>query len=117
MGYIDDAFAKLKSNLEITQTEQDTAVRRHTSIRDYVKPVGPDRRLPDRQLPAGHEDQEAQGHRHLHRHRRGRRPGRLPRPVTGRGARTSWETLLATAGRMRTGTGWPSSSRSAATTK
>jgi hypothetical protein len=36
MGYIDDAFAKLKSNLEITQTERDTAVRRHTGIRDYV---------------------------------------------------------------------------------
>ena len=36
MSYIDDAFLRLKSNLEITQTEQDTAVRRHTSIRDYV---------------------------------------------------------------------------------
>ncbi len=37
MGYIDDAFANLKHNLEITQTEQDTAVRRHHSIRDYIK--------------------------------------------------------------------------------
>lgn len=36
MGYVDDAFLKLKSNLEITQTEQDTAVRRHITIRDYV---------------------------------------------------------------------------------
>lgn len=36
MGYIDDAFLQLKSNLEITQTEQDTAVQRHTGIRDYV---------------------------------------------------------------------------------
>ena len=36
MSYVDDAFAKLKSNLEITQTEQDTAVSRHTGIRDYV---------------------------------------------------------------------------------
>lgn len=36
MGYIDDAFLNLKSNLEITQTEQDTAVRRHTAIRDHV---------------------------------------------------------------------------------
>jgi hypothetical protein len=36
MGYIDDAFASLKHNLEITQTEQDTAVRRHTIIRDYL---------------------------------------------------------------------------------
>jgi hypothetical protein len=36
MGYIDDAFRNLKSNLEITQTEQDTAIRRHTGIRDYV---------------------------------------------------------------------------------
>ena len=37
MGYIDDAFANLKHNLEITQTEQETAVRRHHAIRDYVK--------------------------------------------------------------------------------
>ena len=36
MGYIDDAFLRLKSNLEITQTEQDTAVKRHSGIRDYV---------------------------------------------------------------------------------
>ena len=36
MSYIDDAIQQLKSNLEITQTEQDTAVRRHTGIRDYV---------------------------------------------------------------------------------
>jgi hypothetical protein len=36
MSYIDDAFLRLKSNLEITKTEQDTAVRRHTGIRDYV---------------------------------------------------------------------------------
>ena len=36
MGYIDDAFGNLKHNLEITATEQDTAVRRHTGIRDYV---------------------------------------------------------------------------------
>jgi hypothetical protein len=37
MGYIDDAFANLRHNLEITQTEQDTAVRRHNAIRDYLK--------------------------------------------------------------------------------
>jgi hypothetical protein len=36
MGYIDDAFTNLKHNLEITQTEQDTAVRRHHSIRSYI---------------------------------------------------------------------------------
>jgi hypothetical protein len=36
MGYIDDAFLNLKSNLEITQTERDTAIRRHTAIRDYA---------------------------------------------------------------------------------
>lgn len=36
MSYIDDAFANLKTNLEITQTEQDAAVRRHSNIRDYV---------------------------------------------------------------------------------
>jgi Second Messenger Oligonucleotide or Dinucleotide Synthetase domain len=37
LGYIDDAFANLKHNLEITQTEQDTAIRRHHNIRDYIK--------------------------------------------------------------------------------
>jgi hypothetical protein len=37
MGYIDDAFASLRHHLEITQTEQDTAVRRHHGIRDYVR--------------------------------------------------------------------------------
>jgi hypothetical protein len=37
MGYINDAFAKLKSNLEITTTEQDLAKARHAAIRDYVK--------------------------------------------------------------------------------
>lgn len=37
MGYIDDAFAKLKSNLEITKTEQDLAKARHEAIRDYVR--------------------------------------------------------------------------------
>jgi hypothetical protein len=37
LGYIDDAFANLKRNLEITPTEQDTAVRRHHNIRDYIK--------------------------------------------------------------------------------
>jgi Second Messenger Oligonucleotide or Dinucleotide Synthetase domain len=36
MGYVDDAFMNLKSNLEITQTEQDTAARRHIRIRDYI---------------------------------------------------------------------------------
>jgi hypothetical protein len=37
MRYVDDAFGKLKRNLEITQTEQDLAKARHKVIRDYVK--------------------------------------------------------------------------------
>ncbi|MGI5223750.1 CBASS oligonucleotide cyclase [Actinoallomurus sp. CA-142502] len=37
MGYIDDAFTKLKNNLEITKTEQDLAKARHAAIRDFVK--------------------------------------------------------------------------------
>ena len=37
MGYIDDAFANLKRNLEITQTEQDLASRRHEAIREFVE--------------------------------------------------------------------------------
>lgn len=36
MGYIDDAFTKLKSNLEITRTEEKLASLRHTTIREYV---------------------------------------------------------------------------------
>ena len=37
MGYIDDAFTKLKHNLEITQTEQNLAKARHEAIRDFVR--------------------------------------------------------------------------------
>jgi hypothetical protein len=37
MGYVDEAFAKLKSTLEIGKTEQDLAVRRHHQIRDHVR--------------------------------------------------------------------------------
>ena len=37
MGYIDDAFANLKHNLEITQTEQDLAKARHEAIRVFVR--------------------------------------------------------------------------------
>ncbi|MGD0570193.1 MAG: CBASS oligonucleotide cyclase [Candidatus Sulfotelmatobacter sp.] len=37
MSYIDDAFDKLKSNLEITQTETDLAVTRHNLIREHIE--------------------------------------------------------------------------------
>lgn len=37
MGYVDDAFSNLKSNLEITTTEQTLASNRHTAIRDFVR--------------------------------------------------------------------------------
>lgn len=37
MGYVDDAFARLKSTLEIGKTEQDLAVRCHHQIRDHVR--------------------------------------------------------------------------------
>ncbi|MFJ5668503.1 CBASS oligonucleotide cyclase [Micromonospora chalcea] len=37
MGYIDDAFTKLKSNLEITTTEQKLAAARHAAVRDFVR--------------------------------------------------------------------------------
>lgn len=37
MGYVDDAFAKLKSNLEITTTESRQASSRHQAIRDHVR--------------------------------------------------------------------------------
>src|SRR5260370_5866421 len=37
MSYIDDAFEKLKSNVEITQTEEDLAVTRHNLIRDHIE--------------------------------------------------------------------------------
>jgi hypothetical protein len=37
MGYVDDAFSKLKATLEITATEADLATRRHREIRDHVR--------------------------------------------------------------------------------
>jgi|SRR6185312_5956816 len=37
MSYIDDAFDKLKSNLEITQTEANLARTRHTLIRQHIE--------------------------------------------------------------------------------
>ncbi len=37
MSYIDDAFAKLKSNLEITQTESRLAQTRHQLVRDHIE--------------------------------------------------------------------------------
>ncbi len=36
MGYVDEAFAKLKSNLEITATEQKLASRRQNEIREHL---------------------------------------------------------------------------------
>ena len=37
MSYVDDAFDKLKSNLEITKTERDQAQTRHRLIRDHIQ--------------------------------------------------------------------------------
>lgn len=37
MTYVDDAFAGLKANLEITTTERDLAVARHHRIRDHIR--------------------------------------------------------------------------------
>jgi predicted nucleotidyltransferase len=37
MSYVDDAFDKLRSNLEITQTEQDLAATRHNLVRDHIR--------------------------------------------------------------------------------
>ena len=37
MSYIDEAFDKLKTNLEITQTESKLAQRRHRLVRDHVR--------------------------------------------------------------------------------
>ncbi|MEH1126474.1 CBASS oligonucleotide cyclase [Micromonospora sp. CPCC 206061] len=39
MGYIDEAFIKLKHNLEITATEQKLASARHEAVRDFVRGV------------------------------------------------------------------------------
>lgn len=36
MGYVDEAFEKLRKNLEITQTERDFASRKHNEIRDHI---------------------------------------------------------------------------------
>ena len=37
MGYLDDAFQKLKSNLEITKTEARLAQTRHKLVRDHIE--------------------------------------------------------------------------------
>lgn len=37
MSYIDDAFEKLKSNLEITETESELAQTRHNLIREHIE--------------------------------------------------------------------------------
>ena len=37
MSYVDDAFGKLKSNLEITQTEGQLAQTRHQLVRDHIE--------------------------------------------------------------------------------
>lgn len=37
MGYVDDAFKNLKSNLEITQTESQLAQTRHQLVRDHIE--------------------------------------------------------------------------------
>jgi predicted nucleotidyltransferase len=37
MGYVDDAFVKLKSTLEIGKTEREFAARQHQQIRDHVR--------------------------------------------------------------------------------
>ena len=37
MSYVDDAFDKLKSNLEITKTESEQAQTRHQMIRDHIE--------------------------------------------------------------------------------
>ena len=37
MSYVDDAFKKLKSNLEITQTESQLAQTRHQLVRDHIE--------------------------------------------------------------------------------
>ena len=37
MGYIDDAFDNLKSNLEITKTESDLAQTRHKLVRNHIE--------------------------------------------------------------------------------
>jgi hypothetical protein len=36
VGYVDDAFQKLKETLEITKSEEDLASRRHREIREYL---------------------------------------------------------------------------------
>lgn len=37
MGYLDDAWAGLRRTLEITETEQRLAIRRHTEIREHLR--------------------------------------------------------------------------------
>ena len=39
MGYVDEAFANLKSTLEIGKTERELAAHRHQQIRDHVRTI------------------------------------------------------------------------------
>ena len=68
MSYIDDAFDKLKSNLEITQTESNLAQTRHQLVRDHIEGSW---QLVDHfltgQLCAAHQDEEAEGRGYLRR--------------------------------------------------
>ena len=69
MSYIDDAFDRLKSNLEITKTESELAQTRHQLVRDHIEGIlGACRPLPDRQLRPAHQDEEAEGRGHIRRH-------------------------------------------------
>ena len=65
---VDEAFRKFKSRLELNDKEQKNASARHYEVRDYLDDEVRDRpQLPDRLICAPHQDETAQGHRHLFR--------------------------------------------------
>ena len=63
---VNDAFRKFKSRLELNDREQKNAIARHTEVRDYLNTKFEIARsfLTGSYAPP-HEDQAAQGHRHL----------------------------------------------------
>ena len=67
MGYVNDAFAKLKTTLEIGTTEQKLAVRRHPSVAQ-LKPLLDASRDMGRALKANNLDAWAAADESFHRH-------------------------------------------------
>ena len=89
---VDEAFRKFKSRLELNDKEQKNASDRHTEVREYIRTkFAIDRDFLTGSLRALHQDQAAEGHRHLLRHEASGEA--LPRQVGRRRSRRLQERL------------------------